>query len=189
MGFFDKPAQPTPPPPPPTDQPEWHGPANGMLAGLSTQRVVLFHTGDAHLMVDRIQAYPNGIHFTVVLRLRKAEEFDDPPWELHRRRRPAPPVDEILRLGFLFSDGTKWTNLDRPRPFRGEDPQPPVIALRSGGGGNHMLRATYWMWPLPPNGPLEVFVEWPARGVEERSVVLDATELRQRAAEAVQLWP
>jgi len=188
MSFFDAP-EPPPPPPPPQDEPEWHGPANGMLPGLSTQRAVLFHVDDAHFMVDRILAYPNGIEFTTVLRLRNFDEFDDPPWELHRRRRTVFAPDDILRFGFLFSDGTKWTNLDRPRRFRGGNPKPPLIAFRNGGGGAGRFRATHWIWPLPPQGPLEVHVSWPARGVEERSVVLDATELRQRAAEAVYLWP
>jgi hypothetical protein len=45
------------------------------------------------------------------------------------------------------------------------------------------------MWPLPPAGPLTVVSEWPAHDIPETRVVIDATELRDRAAEAEVIWP
>ena len=193
MSFFDVPA----PPPEPArpherEQPEWVGPPQGVLPGASTQRAVLFRTDRAFLMAHRFLAYPNGIEFTFNLRLRNPDDYQhDLPWELHRLRRSGPPPDDLLRLGMLLSDGSKWTNLSSEwRPRRpDEQPEQLVVMGRGGGGGGDSYNSGYWMWPLPPAGPLTVDSEWPAYDVPETRVVVDATELRARAAEAEPIWP
>jgi hypothetical protein len=47
----------------------------------------------------------------------------------------------------------------------------------------------FWLWPLPPPGPLTFVSAWPARTAEERSVVADGSEVVAAAAEARQVWP
>lgn len=55
--------------------------------------------------------------------------------------------------------------------------------------GDRSWEQDYWVWPLPPEGPLTFIVSWPSQGVNETSYEFDATELRQRAEEAESLWP
>ncbi len=157
---------------------------------MSPQRVVLFKTDLAFLMAHRFLVFPNGVEFSLDLRLRHPDEDrHDLPWELHGRRRHGPLPDDFLRLGVLLSDGTKWTNLDwPPGPPDGRTARP-VVMFRGGGGGRHTYDLRYWMWPLPPPGPLTVVCEWPAYGVPETRVVVDATELRAHAADAEAIWP
>ena len=191
VSFFDVPPRPPEPPPRPRpDQPEWLGPPKGMLPGVSTQEVVLFKTDRAFLRAHRFLAYPTGIQFTLNLRLRSADDHDhDLHWDLHGRRRPGRSEDDLLRLGVLWSDGAKRTNLDSTPPGRNTPPEPPVVMSRSGGGGDGQFSMTYWMWPLPPEGPMTIVCEWPAYDIAETRVVVDATELRSRADEAEAIWP
>lgn len=46
-----------------------------------------------------------------------------------------------------------------------------------------------WMFPLPPEGPIEFFVAWPAEGISEQSTSIDGSELRARAAESEVIQP
>ena len=45
-----------------------------------------------------------------------------------------------------------------------------------------------WSWPLPPDGPLTFIAEWPALGVGETVVAVDAGELRHAALRAEVVW-
>jgi hypothetical protein len=182
---------PAPPPPRQPPQPEWAGPPQGVLPGVSPQRVVVFKTDRAFLMAHRFFVYPNGVAFALHLLLRYPDEYQhDVLQELHGRR-PGPPSDDFLRLGLLFSGGTKWTNLEQrwqPR-HRHDQPPSPYVMNRGGGGGPDAYNLRFWMWPLPQPGPLTVVGEWPVFDVPESRAVIDATELRARAAEAESIWP
>lgn len=189
MSFFDDPI-PAPPREPRAEQPVWAGPPKGVLPGFSAQRAVLFRTDQIFLFVDRFLAYPNGIEFTVSLWLREPDdELADPPWgPLQHRRHPEPPPDDFVRFGVLLSDGAKWTNLDWDHPIRGRELARPVVMSRGGSGGDGSWHMDYWMWPLPPEGPLTFVASWPAQNIEEHSEQIGATEIRARASEAVVIW-
>lgn len=45
-----------------------------------------------------------------------------------------------------------------------------------------------WWWPLPLEGTVTFFAEWPAYGIPETSATIDATELRAAALRAERLW-
>ena len=47
----------------------------------------------------------------------------------------------------------------------------------------------FWLWPLPPPGPLTFVVEWPALGIAETRAETDATAVVEAAASAAPLWP
>ncbi|MCM3920688.1 hypothetical protein ND748_03220 [Frankia sp. AiPs1] len=51
----------------------------------------------------------------------------------------------------------------------------------------HRLR--YWLWPLPPEGPLTFVAEFLARGLPESRVSVDGAAIRAAADRAVDLWP
>jgi hypothetical protein len=46
-----------------------------------------------------------------------------------------------------------------------------------------------WMWGLPPPGPLVFASEWPARGISETRVEIDAGLVLEAAGRAVPIWP
>jgi hypothetical protein len=47
----------------------------------------------------------------------------------------------------------------------------------------------YWVWPLPPPGPLTFVVEWPAHGIAESRAELDTQPILDAAARAIQVFP
>jgi len=47
----------------------------------------------------------------------------------------------------------------------------------------------FWLWPLPPPGPLAFVCEWPKKGIGERRVDIDASVVLDAAARAEPLWP
>ncbi|WP_261559791.1 hypothetical protein [Frankia tisae] len=51
----------------------------------------------------------------------------------------------------------------------------------------HRLR--YWLWPLPPAGPLTFVADFLARGLPESRVAVDGAAIRAAADRAVDLWP
>jgi hypothetical protein len=46
-----------------------------------------------------------------------------------------------------------------------------------------------WVWGLPPPGPLAFVCEWPARGIPETRVEIDAGLVLEAAGRAVAIWP
>lgn len=192
VSFFDVPL-PDPPPEPIVERPVWSGPPRGVLPGYSAQKAVVFKTDDTLLVVHRFLVYPNGVEFSLTLVLRDTSyELEDIPWELRghpgRRLRDDSLPDEFLRFGMLFSDGTKWTNLDWRYPSHDEEPSGPVVSGRGGGGGGDEWEMGYWVWPLPPEGEMTFVASWPLRNIPEQRATVDASELRARAEDAEIIW-
>ena len=69
-----------------------------------------------------------------------------------------------------------------------EVPLGPVIGHGSGGGGGKRWDCDYWVWPLPPDGPLTVSCEWLAAGVELSSTEVDGGAIRRAGASSKGLW-
>jgi len=69
------------------------------------------------------------------------------------------------------------------------------LLIHAGGSGGNAgsnsaeLRHAYWLWPLPPPGPLRVSCEWPVARVPFTTVELDATALHDAALRVQRLWP
>jgi hypothetical protein len=72
-------------------------------------------------------------------------------------------------------------------------PEAPVLNFLAAGGngGEDELSGsgTLWLWPLPPEGELQLFSQWKQLGFEESSIVLDGARLRAAAAGAREFWP
>ncbi|MDX1745713.1 MAG: hypothetical protein R3324_07230 [Halobacteriales archaeon] len=156
---------------------------------MSTERAVLFDTGDALFVIDQFRVYPNGIEFTVNLFLRQRDSVSFFPWKLLEPHRSTGSVpDDFLRFGVQLADGWRWSNLEWFRGMDTDEPDRVVLPLGGGGGGGRWTQR-HWMWPLPPEGDLMFVSEWPAHDVPETRVSVDATILRRRASDAVILWP
>jgi len=58
-----------------------------------------------------------------------------------------------------------------------------------GGGGGGRWSQGYWVWPLPPEGPLAFVCEWPIADISETRTEIDSALLRDAAGDAVTVWP
>lgn len=189
MSFFEAP--PASPEPERPSEPEWLGPAENVLPAPFPLWLVLARTDQLALAVHDGLAYTNGFAFTISLRRRRGRERpgDDPIHLWHTvRGGDIPP--EALRLGIQLSDGSKATVFDGHRWLRSaEQPEGPVLIQRGGSGGLHSWELAFWVWPLPPPGPVAFVCEWPAEGVELTRAEIEATTIRDAAASAELLWP
>ena len=153
------------------------------------QRVLLARTEDVAVALLDVVAFSTGLEFAVEVRLRELDELSD-PFGFHLRhtvREGGAIPDEVLRFGFELADGGKATNLGG---FPGPDaPSGPVLMQRGGGGGGRSWSLRHWLWPLPPEGPLTVVVEWPRHGIQLTRIEVDGEPLRQAAAMSEALWP
>ena len=139
-------------------------------------------------LVDAV-AYSTGFALRLALRLHhEADDFDPHQVMMQLRGRPMGSDEERLRFGIEFADGRKATNLG---PRRRHSDEPPEISLSphgGGGGGGRSWQVGYWVFPLPPSGPLVIAIAWPARGIEEGSNTVDAAPIIEAAANSIVLW-
>jgi hypothetical protein len=190
--FFGPPPQPPPEPPrPPT--PPWFGPPTGALPGVVALELVLARSAVAAVCVTRICAYRTGFEFDLlVVSDREAAEDLDPLLFGARARAAGGAREEgQLRFGVQFSDGAKATNVDLRRGFppdRKAQPEGPVLSPRGGGGGPGSWRQGYWVWPLPPAGPLAFVCEWPAASIPQTRAEIDAQLVLDAAARAQEIF-
>jgi hypothetical protein len=63
-----------------------------------------------------------------------------------------------------------------------------VLVQRGGSGAGRGWDLEFWVWPLPPEGPLAFVCEWPFEGLELQRKEIDAAVIRDAAAKARQLW-
>lgn len=94
----------------------------------------------------------------------------------------------MLRFGVAFSDGRKVTNVAGRGHGPGE-PTGPVLWGMGGGGGGGRWHQDFWVWPLPPAGPVGFLCEWPAAGIPLSWQEVDAQVLFDAAARSRELFP
>ena len=92
-----------------------------------------------------------------------------------------------------LADGRRLSNiggLAQRRLMNPEtEPEQPVFVPRGGGGGQAgkdrvSMRPGYWLWPLPPTGPLKISCEWPIVDIPLTTVEIDAQKIVNAAAQA-----
>ena len=141
------------------------------------------------VVIGQLECFPTGFAFDLrtTSRYEVALEEEDEPMRdpfFPRRRRAVGP--EELRFGIEYSNGKKATNFD-PHDWESRfDRQPrdaaPHLDGGGGGGGGGNWRHEFWVWPLPPDGPVIFACEWPAYGIQETTRRV-AGERFRRAAE------
>jgi len=188
VSFFEPP----PPPPEPQEhrQPEWVGPPENVLPASFPLALELARTDDVAIAAQGGLAYPNGFAFRLVLLRRKTIESHagNPFHHWHHARGELD--DEALRFGVQFSDGRKATVFDHRRRLGDEGKQTgPTLMQRGGSGGGRTWDFGFWVWPLPPDGPVAFVVEWPSEGIELTRAEIDASIVRAAAEHAETLWP
>jgi hypothetical protein len=173
VGFFDAGSREVPPEPAPLP---WDGPPENELGVGVPIQPVLAETAEAVVAVTDVAAYSTGVSFDVVVH--------GPPRGRGRERARASAGR--FRFGVRCADGRKATDEDAA-PEPGAE-VPAIVLGHEGGGGEGSWHARFWLWPLPPDGPVELVCQWPDRGVDLRSVAIDGESLRTAAARNRPLW-
>ncbi len=138
--------------------------------------------------IPSLDVFPNGFRVNVALQLNphRAQELQS---RIHR------PMG-MMRIGVRFSDG-RVGGRGGGRAFPGspgipkdEDgvPTEPVVGFSGGGGGSGGWHFGAWVFPLPPDGPLEIFVAPPPPITGEFRAVLDGAAVRATAERARVVW-
>jgi hypothetical protein len=191
---------------PPEDEPEaeqqawtapaWFGPPESELAVPVALGVVVGRSDRAVVAASHAFAYSTGIAFELLAVARVPER------EVHRifHEQHGIAGDDLspafLRVGMELADGTRVSNLGGRRGRHHDPERPPegsVLSQHGGGGGTGgsgsvTMRPGFWLWPLPPDGPLRLSCEWPLVDVPLSTVEIDATALTDAAARATPLW-
>ena len=196
MGFFE------PPPPPESPQPYRHepmfGPADNLLGAGVPLTLLLAQNEHVAVAITGATAYPYGVELNVSVRIRNLPPearqamrhggpfhvlLDEEAW-----REGIPP--ELLRLGVQFSDGRKAATVGGDHLPSETDPEamPPILSSHGGGGNERAWNAQFWLWPLPPPGPLVFVTEWPIAGIDLTRVEVDADLILEASLEAQELW-
>jgi len=186
MSFFE----PLPPPPEPSERrwspPAWDRPSDGTLPATLAVNEVLGREEDAVWSIPSLDVFPNGFRINVVLLLNphKQQEIQA---RIHRG-----PMG-MMRVGVRFADGRSGGHdLNRgPHGVPKDDegfPTEPFVGYGGGGGGSGGWHFSAWVYPLPPDGPLEIFVAPPAPASGEFSAVLDGAAVRAAATRATVIW-
>ena len=192
MSFFESIPQPPPPPPPPRSRrPAWARP-DMVIPGSVPAEVMLIRTEEVAVAVGSVRAYPNGFEFAVHARWRRAENgfgYGD-PFERHRHIRGEQTPHDALRLGVLYADGRRTATTAR-HPFTCDDADSESLVMQQGGGGggDRSWNMDFWVYPLPPAGPVTLVASWLEHGVTETRAELDGAAIREAAGHAVTLWP
>jgi hypothetical protein len=195
-GFFEPRSRGPGRPPLRVRRPSWLGPPEDSFGVLVPLRLVLVRTAELAVAIPSATAYRTGFGFD--LAIHRAAGGDDAfalDRTLHWLGREGSPPPEALRVGVQFADGQKATSLERwwdyfaLQDWAQAPPPGPVLVPRGGAGGERVRSQSYWVWPLPPDGPLAFVVEWPALGVPVTQARVDAALIRLAAAQDEGLWP
>jgi hypothetical protein len=181
--------------------PEWFAAPEDFVAGVLPLELVLGKDDEAAVFITRIAAYPAGFEFDAELVTKKPTRGD--PFELfYNPERPRDEIPrELVRLAVGFADGRRATSfgaalggstaiaLGTSSEDKPPDPSRDILMTPGAGGGSERHSTTrYWVWPLPPPGPLTFACEWPAFGIEETTVEIDAALVREAAERARSVW-
>ena len=179
----------------PPVQPEWVGPPDNVIPGALPLELLLAASQTVVVALRGRAAYPTGFEFDLVVRLRALAPADEPstsqflvvsPEEVTTGRLPP----RFLRFGLEFSDGRKVTNLPRTGPRLIAHPGVgPILWGRDGSGSSLAWRQAYWVWPLPPPGPLKFVCAWPAFEIPESTASVDGARVIDAAQRATVVWP
>jgi len=193
MSFFE----PLPPPPPEPESrwgpPAWDRPSEGTLPEVVAVNEIVHRSDSVVAQLDHLRVYPNGFTISLWILTSPHERVELRTQMLTASR--LDPVSRWPRIGVRFADGR---SAGREAAFHGghlnvakDDrgiPTEPVLTLFGGGGGSHGWHVSVWVFPLPPEGPLEVYVAFPATDVGESKVVLDGGLVRSAAERARVIW-
>jgi hypothetical protein len=143
---------------------------------------LLARTADAAVALTGLQVYSSGVSFDLAFRVRSP--LEPAHLGLSGLVFERGPSSGRFLLGIELADGRRASNV------HGREGSPDVV-FNAGGGRGHELSVdqSWWLHPLPPEGPLRFVLGCAALGIAETSTVVDGTVIRPAAADVVTLWP
>ncbi len=161
---------------------------------------IIGRSDDAAVAVRRITAFDDGFQLDLVAWLRRQARG-------RRRRRfhreillsahgpfdvrddDGGVVAELVRFGVQFPDGAEATNLGGAW-MPSHDATEPMHGLESRGGSSSdsETEQTFWIWPIPKEGGVDLVCEWPAHNIVESRLTIDGDSLRAAASRSVPVW-
>ena len=183
----------------PPRQAPWMGPSEDELGVVVQLGLVIGRSENGVVALRHATVFGEGVAFDVVALargLRKAQSSR----LLHEQHMFDPeegPSDAFLRVGMELPDGRRVSNLGGRRArFASIEKQPdgPVFFEHGGGGGSGgdgrvRIQPAFWLWPLPGEGSIQVFCEWPAVEIPLSSVELVVAPLVEARSRVLPLWP
>lgn len=173
--------------------PEWVRPQH-VLGEPVPVALRLGRSSIAAIALQHVMAFPSGFEFQIVTHCRNADDGWDPMHGLSGlRRRAGTPLDVLdedhVRLRLHFADGSSADNLGPPIVPSSQRPARRLLQPISGEAGGLMARMVYWVWPLPPPGPVIFSCEWPRCEIPLTRREIPARLILEAAARAEELWP
>jgi hypothetical protein len=191
--FFPEPREPDDPELDESPQPVWLNPPEDVLPGVVPMELIIGRSEQAVVMLAGLRAFPTGLAMNLAVRTRvrvkrfdlNDEVFDGP----YRHDRDDDWRRDRLKWGFELADGRRATNVD---PWVGGDPgslpDHPVLSGGGGGGSDRSVDRDYWLWPLPPAGPLKIVCQWLKLGIEPTVSEIDGALAVAAAARSQPVW-
>jgi hypothetical protein len=195
--------------------PVWDRPSEALLGASISASLLLAKTDRLAVVFDDVHVYPNGFTFALGIvgnPMVARDAMGHGPMGFGPRLHQRGP-----RIGFEFSDGTRAQISGPPVPPGGGSsqmlvatanadsdvrrnpwgvlvdadgaPVEPVLMMRGGGGGSDRFDQRFWCYPLPPAGPMSIYLEWTDVGIDERAAVFDAHLIREAVARVITIWP
>jgi len=146
--------------------------------------MTLLSTPAAWLRAGDFVAYSTGFSFETWGLLELA---DEPP-SGHLLSETADTLLNTLQIGLGLAGGRELTMAGEVGP---EPPDPPALSRRRHlqGGGRYLgWRDFWWLWPLPPAGPILLICSWEAMGVAPSESTFDSGPLLEGARSALRYW-
>jgi hypothetical protein len=140
--------------------------------------IMLFGQSDQGAMaITRMSAYTRGFGFVINRLVRPGT----PGWD----QEPS-MAQSSFEVSLRLADGRM---VSTAKPPGGIEPAGPFLRGNRGGGSTHYNQTRWRAWPLPPSGSLEFICQWPAMGISETRVSIEAGLILDAARRGVQIWP
>lgn len=167
-------------------------PDNEIPAGVGLS-ILLGQSDNVAVGITQMEAFSTGFRFTVAVRVREPRMDRLPLFHLvgaHPAGIRSESEDRLL-LGIEYADGRRASTISNVQIPGGMAPDDEQLTITShnGAGGERAVDQTYWVAPLPPDGPVTVVMAWPGFGIPESRAVLDGVEIRAAAGRSRVLWP
>jgi hypothetical protein len=189
VSFFE----PLPPEPPRPERhwapPAWDRPSEGTLPAIVPVGAVVYQTDSVAVAIESLGVYANGFTVNIAILLSPHQDPMNVHNVIHRGG-----MGRMPRIGVRFADGRTggrqpgFGRGDIPKDTEGLPSEPFVGFSGGGGGGPQGWRFSTWVYPLPPDGPLEIFVSLPAAGLEEASTTVEGSVVREASRRAKVIW-
>jgi hypothetical protein len=169
---------------PPSLPPGWEGPPEDEIGvGVGARMVIASQPRLVIALTDCV-AYSTGFAVGIAVRSRD----DIRPQQMGFLMEHATDGGAAIQIGMRFSDGREARTTGLSPGQESQDPTGPIISPLGGGGGGRSWSFSYFVCPLPPEGPITLTCKWPARGLQTAAKELNGTAIRVAGLKSRSVW-